>query len=436
MSAKTKPTSAITGYRYRLEPAAHHARRLNALAGACRWVWNHFLHWREDAYLAARAAGGSLPKGAFGYVANAAELTRLRKLLPWLRAADVTGLQQTLRDLDKAYAKFFAGEAGHPHSRQRGDDRYRVCGQASFAVDGDWVRLPKLGWIRLRRSRELPAGRNLNVTVTREGAHWFVSFCVQHDLATTPAPSGPAVGLDLGVAQSVTTSVGDIVQFPVSDEAEERFVRRLQRQLSRKSKGSNRRKLAISRLAKRRRHIASRVEDAAHKFSTTLATTHREIHLEDLRLKKMTASARGSTAAPGHHIRAKAGLNRALLAQAHGQFVRFLTYKCERSGARLIFKNPAYTSQECAECGHTDKANRTSQAVFRCVKCGHTENADRNAARVVLQRPADGRSVAARGGSRKVARKGRRSDETRTQLRTSEHFPSPTGIPVKAAQAA
>src|SRR5271168_1140272 len=91
-----------TGYRYRLETPLHHGRRLGAMAGACRWVWNHFLHFREDAYLAAKAAGGSLPAGAFSYVRNAAELTRLRARLPWLCNADITGLQQTLRDLDKA----------------------------------------------------------------------------------------------------------------------------------------------------------------------------------------------------------------------------------------------------------------------------------------------------------------------------------------------
>ena len=141
-----------TGYRYRLEVGSQQANRIRQIAGACRWLWNHVLSFREEAYLAARSAGGSLPPGAFSYNANAAELTRLRKLMPWLKEADVTALQQTLRDLDKAFVAFFEGRAGFPARRHRGDDRYRVCGQASFAVSEDWVRLPKLGWLRFRKS--------------------------------------------------------------------------------------------------------------------------------------------------------------------------------------------------------------------------------------------------------------------------------------------
>jgi putative transposase len=101
-----------------LDLLPHQARRLNALAGACRRVRKHFLRFREDAYLAARAAGGSLMPGAFSYVENARELTRLRKFIPWLAEADAVGLQQALRDLDRAFTKFFVGEAGYRLPRQ------------------------------------------------------------------------------------------------------------------------------------------------------------------------------------------------------------------------------------------------------------------------------------------------------------------------------
>ena len=434
-SAQPNPKLAHTGYRYRIEVLPHQARRLNFLAGACRWVWNYFLHYREDAYLAARAAGGSLPKGAFSYVRNASELTRLRKIVPWLREADITGLQQTLRDLDGAYARFFAGKAGHPKPRIHGDDRYRVCGKASFAVDGDWVRLPKLGWLRFRKSRELPAGRVMNVSVGREGKSWFVSFCVEHRIAVGGPPPGVAVGLDLGVAQSVTTSDGEVFQLPVPNKRDEAFLCTLARQVSRKQRGSIRRRRAADRMARRRRHHADSVRDAAHKLSTRLASKHCEIHIEDLRLKRMTETARGSVDKPGRNVRCRAGLNRWMLAQAHGEFRRQLAYKCERSGAKLILKDPAHTSQECAECHHVAPENRPSQAAFACVKCGHRDNADRNAARVVLMCPAGGPSVAAHRGKRKSSRKGRCPDEVRTHPRDTWETAGPTGIPAKAAQA-
>jgi putative transposase len=409
------------------------------MAGACRWTWNHFLRFREEAYLAARAAGGTLMPGAFSYVSNARELTRLRKLIPWLRDADSVGLQQTLRDLDGAFARFFAGEAGYPQPRHYGDDRYRVCGKASFAVDGDWVRLPKLGWVRFRKSRDLPAGgRIMNVTVSREAAHWFVSFCVEHALSAAVAPAGAPVGLDLGVTQSIAFSDDtEPFQMPVPDDTEAKFLRRLARQVSRKKQGSARRRKAVERLARRKAYHARRVRDAAHKLTTKLATTRSEIHVEDLRLRNMTASAAGTVVEPGKNVGQKAGLNRSLLAQAHGQTVRLLAYKCERSGARLIFKNPAHTSQECAECHHIAPENRPSQSVFRCVKCGHTDNADHNAARVVLMRPAAGQAVAVRRGKRKTTRKGRSPDEARTHPRDRVAYPlGSTGIPANAAKAA
>jgi putative transposase len=435
---QTKPRTVHTGYRYRLEVLPHQAQRLESLAGACRWAWNHFLHYREDAYLAARAAGGALPKGAFSYVANAAEVTRLRKSLPWLKAADATGLQQTLRDLDAAYAKFFAGKCGHPRPRRRDDARYRVCGQASFGVEGDWVRLPKLGWVRFRKSRDLPAGgRILNVTVSREGAAWFVSFCVEHALAAAAVPAGEPVGLDLGVTQSVAFSDDTpSFQMRVPTKRERGFLVRLHRQVSRKAPGSVRHRKAVARLGERRAYHARCVRDDAHKLTSHLANTRREVHAEDLRLRNMTASAKGSAEAPGKNVRAKAGLNRSLLANAHAQTLRLLAYKCERSGTQLALKNPAHTSQECAECHHIAPENRPSQARFACVKCGHTDNADHNAARVILARPTGGRSVAVRRGQRKTTRNGRRPDEAQTQLRDQELSPpGSTGIPAKALAA-
>jgi len=366
------------------------------------------------------------------------ELTRLRKLIPWLAEADICGLQQTLRDLDGAYSKFFSGVAGYPNPRHLGDARYRVCGKASFAVSDDWVRLPKLGWVRFEKSRELPrGGRIMNVSVSREGGRWFVSFCVQHDgpVALT-APAGEAVGLDLGVTQSVTFSdATPPFQMPVPNTREQRFLKRLSRQVSRKVKGSARRAKAVGRLARCKLYHARRVYDAAHKLTTHLATTRSEIHMEDLKLRNMTASAAGTVADPGTNVRQKSGLNRSLLAQAHGKTARLLAYKCERSGTRLILKNPAHTSQECAECHHISPENRPSQAVFRCVKCGHTDNADHNAARVVLSRPTDGQAVAAHRGKRKSSRKSRRPDEVRTQRKSCCPQYGSSRITVKAVAA-
>jgi len=159
-----------TGYRYRLEPAPDQKRRMGRYAGACRWVWNEALAWREEAYLAARSAGGKPAAGALGYVALAARLTLLRRDIGWLADAPIHPLQQTLRDQDAAFSRFFEGSAEYPRFKPKGRDSLRFPDPKQFALDGDWLKLPKLGWMRLRLSRPIPeGGRILNITVSREG---------------------------------------------------------------------------------------------------------------------------------------------------------------------------------------------------------------------------------------------------------------------------
>ena len=401
---------AKTGFKYRLEPTPTQLRCLRAHAGACRWLWNHFLSFRDEAYSAARAAGGAVPKGAFGYAWLCRELTLLRKTTPWLKDTSVSALQQTLRDFNQAFANFFAGTHRYPTRKKRGSDSFRVVAPRDVSVDSDWVNLPKLGWVRFRLSRKIP-GRVVNATVSTDGRHWFVSFCAEHGIQPG-TPVGEPIGIDLGIARSITVSDGRVFNLPVPTSREAAFVKRLHRLVSRKTKGSARRRRAVARLAKWRRHLANRRRDAAHKITSMLATEHREIHVEDLRLSNMTRSASGTIEEPGTNVRQKAGLNRSLLAQAHGETIRFLEYKLPRTGGTLVKKNPAYSSQKCSECGHIAAENRHSQAVFCCLKCANQLNADHNAAINILEQPAGGLPVAAR---RRIRRKS--PSESRTLLK-------------------
>ena len=421
-------SKTLTGLRYRLSPNPGHERLLAQTAGACRWLWNWALDYREGVWLAARSAGAVGLRGSVGYVHLSSLLPGLKRQYPWLGRAPHHVLQATLRDLDRAFSNFFAGRTGFPGYRRRGDhDALRFPDPKQFTVEGDWVRLPKLGWVAFRRSRALP-GRVRNLTVSREGRHWNISFCVEGTFAL-PNAGLCGIGLDLGVAQSATTSAGEVIAFPVATPKEERRMRFLQRRASRRVRGSARRRRAHEAVAKLRRRLANRRRDAAHKLSTRLATTYASIAIEDLTLKEMTASAAGTKAAPGRNVRAKSRLNRTLLAQGHADFRRMLAYKCERSGARLVVVNPAYTSQTCSQCGHCAPENRESQAVFRCVACGSHINADHNAALNILA-AGQGRVCAGRLG---VTPAGELRTHPRSRLRKQ---PGPTGIPAKAASAA
>jgi putative transposase len=420
-------SKTLTGLRYRLEPNPGHERVLAQSAGACRWLWNWALAYREDLWLAAKSAGASGLAGSAGYAHLSSLLPGLKERHHWLGRAPHHALQHVLRDLDKAFSRFFSGAAGYPGFKRRGErDSVHFPDSKQFSVEGDWVKLPKLGWVRFRLSRPV-AGKVRNVTLSREGKCWYVSFCVEGDFSRTNAGLAP-VALDLGVATSVVQSNGIIENFPVPTLKEEKQLRWLARQASGQIMGSVRRRRTMERQAKLRRHIANRRRDAAHKLTTRLASDHAVIVLENLKIKQMTASARGSLANPGNDVKKVATLNRRFLANGHSDLRRMLTYKCERSGARLVLVNPAYTSQTCSQCGQCAPENRKSQAVFQCVACGLDLNADINAALNIL---AAGQAVTARGGSENAPAR-----EPRTHPRVRRKSAGSTGISTKAVFAA
>jgi putative transposase len=161
-------------------------------------------------------------------------------------------------------------------------------------------------------------------------------------------------------------------------------LRRYQKAVSRKKKGSCNRKKAVQKLSRLHARIARQRGDWLHKLSTKLVSEHPVIAIEDLKASMMSASAKGTAAKPGRNVRAKAGLNRGILDAAWAEFRRQLEYKAAAVGGEILSVNPAYTSQRCSCCGHVDKDNRRTQSSFACLACGHAENADVNAAKNIL----------------------------------------------------
>ncbi|MCM8738521.1 transposase [Azospirillum sp. A1-3] len=168
-----------------------------------------------------------------------------------------------------------------------------------------------------------------------------------------------------------------------------RALRKAQRALARKTRGSANRRKAVRRIARIQMRVANARKDFLHKHSTIIAKTHGVVGVEGLPVRSLSASATGTVAEPGRRVRQKAGLNRASLDQGWGLFRTMLADKLADRGGRLVEVPAADTSQTCACCGHVDAANRPSQAVFVCGRCGHRANADTNAATNILRR-ADG----------------------------------------------
>jgi len=391
--------------RFRLYPTP---AQQDVLLGHCahaRYVWN----------LAVEQRSWWQPgRPAPGFAEQCRQLSEARAANPWLAAGSVIVQQQALRDFHAAYASWFAAlrewrsrsanrppeerpAAPSPSSWRKRDvnEGFRVVAVRPADVrrlNRRWgqVLVPKLGWVRFRWSRPVPKARSYRVTRDRAG-RWHVAFAAVPPAILAPG-NGQVVGVDRGVAVSAALSTGELLKTPGLRPAERRRLRLLERRKARQRKGSHRRdrtKLAIARLKARE---TDRRRDWTEKVSTDLARRFDLICVEDLDVRAMTRSAKGTLQRPGRGVRQKTGLNRAILAGGWGRLVVRLEHKAP---GRVHQIPAAYTSQRCSACGHVAAESRQSQTAYRCVACAWTGNADYNAARNIA---AAGQAVAARGG--------------------------------------
>jgi transposase len=318
-------------------------------------------------------------------VSQAADLTEARREFDWLRAGSTVVQQGALRDLDRAYANFFARRAGYPTFKKRSNARqgFVVRDLSVRRLNRRWgeILIPKAGWVRFRISRawtDISAATSARIALAN--GRWTVSLTTSPAARTVPATTA-VVGIDRGVANSVATSDGRMFHAPGFTAGEQvRFVA-LQRRLARQVKGSANRDRTKAQLGRMRLRLADRRGDWIEKTTTGLATTYGAAAIEKLPIRNMTRRAKPKPDPdnPGAFLpnggRAKSGLNRAILASCWGKFAQRLDHKMA-----VIAVPAAYTSQECSNCGHTCPENRDSQAVFRCQACGFEHHADTNAA--------------------------------------------------------
>jgi putative transposase len=378
--------------RYRLEPTREQEAILLRHCSDARYVWNLAVEqhawWRPDR------------KSAPGYLEQSRQLTAARASNKWLAEGSHTVQQQALRDFDQAMRRFFGGTHHRPTWRKAGrGEGFRVVGQRGKHWDvrrlsrhQAEVRIPKAGWVRFRWSRPIPPDtKSFRVTHDRAG-RWHIAFAAMPEPFPGPG-TGEAVGIDRGVKVSAALSTGELLTIHGLTAREERRLVRLQRKLARAQRGSARRGRVKAAIARIKARETDRRTDWAEKTSTDLARRFDVIRVEDLDIRAMTRSARGTADAPGRNVARKAGLNREIRKSGWGLLVRRLE---DKAPGRVEKVPAAYTSQRCSACGHVARENRKSQAVFRCTACGYATNADVNAARNI----AAGHAVKARGGDR------------------------------------
>ena len=351
---------------------------MRRFAGACRFVFNRALARQNENH---EAGNKYIP---YGKMASWLVEWKNATETQWLKDAQSQPLQQSLKDLERAYKNFFRKRAAFPRFKKRGqNDAFRYPQGVKLDQENSRIFLPKLGWMRYRNSRQV-TGVVKNVTVSQSCGKWYISIQTESEVSTPAHPSASMVGLDAGVAKLATLSDGTVFGPVNSFQKNQKTLARLQRQLSRKVKFSNNWQKQKRKIQRLHSCIANIRRDYLHKVTTAVSKNHAMIVIEDLKVSNMSKSAAGTVSQPGRNVRAKSGLNRSILDQGWYEMRRQLEYKQLWRGGQVLAVPPAYTSQRCACCGHTAKENRLSQSQFRCQVCGYTANADVNGARNIL----------------------------------------------------
>lgn len=361
--------------------------------GNQRFIWKHFL----DLNIKYHKKTGEF----IFYTEMCSMLPKIKEKFPFLKLGYSQSLQQTLKDLDQALKNCFKSGFGFPKfKRYNQNDSYRV--PQNFKLEGNKIFIPKLGKVRIGGKNKLKKNEIVkHVTISREVDGWYISLCIEFKPKKLPK-TGRKVGLDVGSVRTYTRSDGkhrrafrDLpnVIYLV------RKIKRIQRQMAWKQEcwkeRTGRKKLkkgeVISQswlklkheLQKLHQHLRNIRQDWLHKTSFFLVKRYDKIVVEDLRLKNMTKSSKGTTNKPGKNVAAKSGLNRNLLDNGLGTLVSLLEYKCRWYGKELVKVRPHFTSHTCSKCGYKHKENRHGSE-FKCLKCGLEMNADKNAAKNIL----------------------------------------------------
>ncbi|KGK41373.1 hypothetical protein LH51_15520 [Nitrincola sp. A-D6] len=380
----------LQAFKFELMPDGEQQRDMRRFAGSCRFVYNKALALQQAHYAES--------KKKLSYAGLCKQLTEWRKNeeTKWLSETHSQPLQQTLKDLGRAYKNFFEKRADFPRFKKKGvSDSFRYPQGFKLDQGNSRVFLPKLGWLRYRNSRDV-LGTVKNITVSQSSGKWFVSIQTEREIAEPVHPSTSIIGIDVGITRFASLSDGSFIEPLNTFRKYEQRLARCQRAMSRKKKFSNNWKKAKAKVQKLHTRIANIRRDYLHKTTTTISQNHAMVCIEDLQVRNMSKSAEGSVETPGRNVKAKSGLNKSILDQGWFEFRRQLEYKQVWRGGQVVAVNPRNTSRTCPCCGHVSAENRQTQARFACVECGFEENADLVGAINIL---AAGHAVLACGGT-------------------------------------
>jgi len=354
----------LKAYKYRIYPSKIQKSSINEQLEISRLLYNSILENRINFYKNHNQSSSlyDTQKWITGWKKEDLTLKRVYSQV----------LQEVATQVDSAFQGFFrrlkkGNNPGYPRFKAYGRLKTLIYKQSGYRLVGNRLKISKIGYLKIIYHRDLPGNpRRLIIKKSRTDKYYAI-FLVEIEQEHLQYNEN-VVGVDLGINRFITLNDGSYFDNPRYLERSTKDLARLQRK--HKREGTERTRVA---LAKRYEKVVNQRKDYYHKTTNYLIKNYQVIALEDLDIKKMIESGWRR-------------MNRVILDAGWGTFIQILEYKAEEAGRTIVKVNPAYTSRECSNCGHTAKKNRRSQSEFKCLACEYTENADTNAAINILSR--------------------------------------------------
>ncbi|OXN01329.1 IS607 family element RNA-guided endonuclease TnpB [Bifidobacterium vansinderenii] len=398
----------LEAVRVALDPTPAQERGLMSHAGAARFAFNAGLAHVRDVLESKGKPEWSLYALRRWWNANKDALAVDADGMPWWRENSKEAYNSGLEALADALSNWSKSRKGRRKGRKVGFPKFKTKDKAaprfayttgSFGLVGDdpkALRLPRIGRVHCMENvtKRVGGARVLRMTVSRHAGRWYASLTVERpDVRPIRPPRGEAVGIDLGVRTLATLSDGTVIPNPHALRAGERRLKHTQKSLSRKTKGSHRRRDARERVARLHARVANQRRDLLHRLTTMLASTYSDISIEDLNVAGMVKNHR---------------LAKAVMDVSFAELRRQLEYKTVRTGARLHVIDRWYpSSKRCSNCGSVKAKLSLSERTYRCEDCGLTIDRDLNAAVNIQVAGSAPETLNAHGGT------GRRNDASR-----------------------
>jgi putative transposase len=353
-------------YKYKMKPTFKQQECLNKAFGCCRFIYNWGLDKKIQSY--------KQEKKTIGYVELAHELTKLKNdgEHEWLKEVNNTSLQQSLRNLDAAFVRFFREKKGFPKfkSKKKNIESAKYINAVHFDFDNWKVKIPKCGWVKLCKNKTFDLSMKYGtLTVSKDKCGGYWCSIVVYDVEEKPKTKvsiDNSVGIDLGIKDYAILSDGTKYGNPKFLEKGQKRLKTLQQRFARTQKKSNRHEALRLKVAKCHRDITNKRNDFLHKLSTLLVKYYDTICLEDLNVEGMMKN---------HH------LSNSIQSAAWSEFVRQLKYKSDWYGKNVIFIGRFEpSSKTCSKCGYVKSDLQLSDREWVCPKCGEKHDRDVNAA--------------------------------------------------------